>query len=404
MADYEMRPVRADEVDAHLDATARAFYDETHPDLRALWTRECEPERTLDVFAGDEIVGTSGLLTRQLTVPGAVVPMAGVTSVGVRPDHRRRGLLGRMMRGHLAAIRDRGEEAVAALWASEATIYGRYGFGLAARGADLKIRSADARLAAPGRDLPRPRMSSVVDARPHLAAVHEAVRPGRPGMLGRRESEWDLWLRDPEHERKDRSPLQAALVDGGYAVFAIRRGGWEDGAPAGVVEVRELLAETVAAQAALWSFLLELSLTRTVEWEAAPSDDPLPHMLADPRAVTIAVADTLWVRLVDVARALAQRTYAAPLDVVLEVADASCPHNEGRVRLAGDASGATCEPTGDAPDLSLSANELGAAYLGGTPLGVLAAAGRVQERTPGALAAADIAFRAAREPWCPEVF
>ena len=398
----ELRPIRPDEVNAHTDATARAFYDELHPDARALWAAECEPERTLDAFEDGEIVATSGLLTRELTVPGGVVPMAGVTSVGVRPDHRRQGLLGRMMRGHLQAIHDRGVEAVATLWASEATIYGRYGLAIGARCADLTVRSPDARLDADG--LPRPRLALADDSRAQLAAIHDAVRPAWPGMLGRGPTEWNHRLRDLEHEREGRPRLQAALLDDGYAVYAVRKGKSADDLPDSVVELRELVARTPEAHAALWAFLLGLELTRRVFWEEAPVDEPILHRLGDPRAASVKVFDSIWVRLVDVAPALGQRTYSAPVDVVLEVADAVLPHNAGRVRLTGDEHGARCAPTGDAADLALDVRDLGAAYLGGTPLGALASAGRVRELTPGALASADRAFRAAREPWCPEVF
>jgi predicted acetyltransferase len=328
--------------------------------------------------------------------------MAGVTSVGVRADHRRQGLLGRMMRGHLEAIHARGTEAVATLWASEATIYGRYGFGIGARCADLTVRSPDARLDAAG--LPRPRLALADDSRAHLAAIHDAVRPTWPGMLGRGATEWNHRLRDLEHERDGRSRLQAALLDDGYAVYAVRKGKSADDLPDSVVELRELIARTPEAHAALWAFLLGLELTRRVFWEEGPVDEPIVHRLGDPRAASVKVFDSLWVRLVDVAPALAQRTYGAPVDVVLEVADAVLAHNAGRVRLTGDEHGARCAPTGDAADLALDVRDLGAAYLGGTPLGSLAAAGRVRELTPGALASADRAFRAAREPWCPEVF
>jgi predicted acetyltransferase len=127
-------------------------------------------------------------------------------------------------------------------------------------------------------------------------------------------------------------------------------------------------------------------------------------MLTDPRAVELKPSDGLFVRLVDVPRALADRTYANPVDVVLDVTDERCPWNARRYRLAGDATGATCEPTTAAADLALSATELGAAYLGGTSLDTLAAAGRVQELTPGALATTATAFRGSRAPWCPEMF
>jgi predicted acetyltransferase len=177
-----------------------------------------------------------------------------------------------------------------------------------------------------------------------------------------------------------------------------------DGRPEAEVRLRELMAATPEDRAILWEHLLRLSLTRTVHWPLAPEDEPLPHMLTDSRAVRARLGDGLFVRLVDLPRALAQRTYAMPVDVVLEVADDVCPWNAGRWRLAADAGGATCERTEAPADLALSVVELGAAYLGGTPLALLAAAGRIEERTPGALAEAGRAFRGLREPWCAAPF
>jgi predicted acetyltransferase len=244
----------------------------------------------------------------------------------------------------------------------------------------------------------------VEDARPQLAAIHDAVRRTRPGMLGRRSTEWNHRLRDLEHERSGRSRLQAAVLDDGYAVYAVRKAQTDAGTPDSVVELRELIARTPEAHAALWAFLLGLELTRRVVWEEAPVDEPILHRLGDPRAASTTLFDSIWVRLVDVRRALAQRTYSAPVDVVLEVADAVLAHNTGRVRLTGDERGAQCAATGDAADLALDVRDLGAVYLGGISLGSLAEAGRARELSRGALATADRAFRAAREPWCPEVF
>ena len=164
--------------------------------------------------------------------------------------------------------------------------------------------------------------------------------------------------------------------------------------------MRELLATTTAAASGLWDHLIGMSLARSVVWPLAAEDEPLLLMLEDPRAVTVRLDDALYLRAIDLPGALAARTYAAPVDVVLAVEDAACPWNTGRWRLAGDASGATCAGTDAGADLALGARELGAAYLGGTTLAALAAAGRVEERTPGALAAASIAFAGVRPPWC----
>ena len=194
-------------------------------------------------------------------------------------------------------------------------------------------------------------------------------------------------------------PLQAVLVPDGYALYAVR-GDRDDDGPAGEVVVRELVAAAPEARAALWAFLLDQDLTRTLEWALAPPDEPLWLMLTDPDASRVALAPSLWVRLVDVAAALAARTYASDPDVVLEVADAFCPWNAGRYRLTGGG----CARTEAEADLALDVAALGAAYLGGTLLTELAGAGRVAELRPGALERASAAFRGGVAPWCPEIF
>ena len=150
----------------------------------------------------------------------------------------------------------------------------------------------------------------------------------------------------------------------------------------------------------VWSFLLDQDLTRTIEWQLAPADEPLALTLSNPRAVRTRISDALWVRLIDVEAALSARAYAADPDVVLEVADAFCPWNAGRFRLSGGA----CERTDAPADLALDVTALGAAYLGGTTLRELAWAGRVDERREGALARASAALRGDVAPWCPEIF
>jgi predicted acetyltransferase len=400
--EYEIGPIDATEVKAFLLATVDAFLEEPHDEDIGLWSRMIEPERTLVARSGGAIVANSALSSMRLTVPGAVVPMAGFTAVGVDPVHRRRGLLDRMMRRHLAAIQERGQEALGALWASEAGIYGRWGFGQATHVVDVEVRSPDARLLAgpaPG----RPRAGEPAELLEAMRAIHAAIQPDYPGFIPRDDLLWEDMLADFEHHREGFGRLRGLVTDDGYALYAVKENE-VDGRLEHIVRIRELVAGTPDAHAVLWEHLLGLSLTRSVQWSGAPEDDPLMHMLADSRAVRARLDDGLYVRLVDVGRALAQRTYDAPLDVVLDVADDACPWNAGRWRLAADATGATCERTEAAADLALSATELGAAYLGGTPLALLAAAGRVRERTPGALAAASRAFRGLREPWCPTHF
>jgi predicted acetyltransferase len=408
MTDYELRPIGHDEAEAFLRAVQDAFNEDPHPDSLALWTRFLEPERTLAAYSGGEIVATSAVLSiRQLTVPGTHVPLAGISAVGVQPVHRGRGLLDRMMLAALEAVHERGTEAIAGLWASEAGIYGRYGYGMASREWSLNIRSPEARLRAPAPE-ERPRAGTPAELLDDIRAIHAVEARRRVGMIDRDALDWEGEIADFEHERDGAGRLRALVWDGadgpaGYALFAVRKG-WTEHHTADVVELQELVALTPEAAAALWDHLLRLALTRSIRWNRAPEDEPLPHLLTDPRAVGGTLRDALFARLVDAPRALSERRYTVPVDVVLEVGDAACPWNAGRWRLAGDASGATCERTPVAADLSLDVTELGAAYLGGTTLAALAAAGRVAEHTPGALASASLAFKGVREPWSPDQF
>jgi predicted acetyltransferase len=392
----ELRPAIREEFTDFSRAALSAFHRELNDEERERYERINEPERSLAWFEADgRIVATTMAFTRRLTIPGAIVPCAAVSAVAVVPTHRRRGLLTAMMRRQLDDLRERGDP-VAALWASEGTIYGRFGYGIAARAARLEARRPQARLArAPRHDVPL----AVGPAGDHveaMRAVHERVRPHRPGMLDRPGPWWKERLHDPERDREGAQPLRAAVVEDGYALYAVRPGHDDDG-PAGEVRIRELVAATPEAHGRLWAFLLDLDLTRAVTWEEAPLDEPLWLALEDPRAIRTTVLDSLWVRLVNVGAALAARRYAGDADLVIAVEDGFLPANAGRYRLTG-------ERTQDAADLELDAAALGAAYLGGTTLTALAATGRVRERTPGAVSAASSAFRGEVEPWCPETF
>ena len=394
----EMRPATLEEFDGFDRAVMAAFHREVTEEERRAFRRTDEPERSLAWFDDGRIVAGTSIYSRHVTIPGAVVPCAAVTAVGVVPTHRRRGLLTAMMRRQLEEIHARGEP-VAALWASEGAIYGRYGYGVAARVGGLTARRPMARLATPPPVGDPLRAGPAADHVEHMRALYERIRGERPGMLDRPGPWWDVRLHDPESRRKGAQPLQALVVPDGYALYAARADRDEQG-PAGEVTIRELVAATPVARALLWEFLLDQDLTRTIAWPLAPPDEPLWLMVSDPDAVRIALGSSLWVRLVDLPGALSARSYAADPDVVLDVSDAFCPWNAGRYRLAGG----LCERTAAEPDLALDATALAAAYLGGTLLTELVAAGRVAELRPGALARASAALRGDVAPWCPEIF
>ena len=394
----QLRPATREEFDDFSRAAMSAFHREYTESDRDRYERIDEPERSLAWFDEGRIVATTMTFTRRITVPGGEVPCGGVTAVAVVPTHRRRGLLTAMMRRQLENIRMAGEP-IAALWASEGAIYGRFGFGVAAANVRVAAQRPATRLAAPPTPGDPLRAGPAAEHVEAMRDVHDRVRRDRPGMLARPGPWWPDRLFDPESTRGGAQPLRAVVTEDGYAIYAVRAA-FDDEGPAGEVKVRELVAATPEARAVLWEFLLDQDLTRTIGWEMAPLDEPLWLMVTNPRSVRRTIGDGLWVRLVDVAAALSARTYSAEVEVVLEVSDAFCPWNEGRYRLAGG----VCERTDASPDLVLDVTALGAAYLGGTTLLELAAAGRVRELRPGSLARTSAALRSEVAPWCPEVF
>jgi predicted acetyltransferase len=418
-AAYPIRPISDGEFPAYYAVIEHAF-NATYPTDPELQHDRIvfEFDRSLAALDGPDMVGTAAALTFRMTVPGGTVAMAGVTAVSVLPSYRRRGILSSLMRRLLADARDRGE-AVAALFASEAGIYGRYGFGIATAELDLTIRRGEGVMltdeGAPGR-APRLRMAEPQDAVPELAKVFDVILPSRPGMLARDDRWWDYVLWDPEHRRSGSSPLRGVIAEDetgprGYALFS-GKPDWDDhGIPSGTLQVSELMATDPAAYSAIWNDLLTRDLVREVRARVRPADEPLLYLLADRRRARPVLLDGLWVRLVSVEKALMQRSYACAVDVVIEVADDLFAENAGRWRLrapdpegAAAAAPASCERTSAPADLALPVRALGAAYLGGTRLGALAGAGQVTELRPGALAALSTAMSWDPAPWCTTGF
>ncbi|WET81230.1 GNAT family N-acetyltransferase [Amycolatopsis sp. QT-25] len=399
-----LRTLTTDDLPAFSAMLARAFLTD---DTESMQYREglvFEPERSYGVFDGDQLIGTGELLTRRITVPGAgQTPLAAVTSVGVAPGHRRRGALTRVMRAQLHGLHEDGGEPIAALWASESVIYSRFGYGLATQFFRAKIRAKAA--FRPGVELEAERVREIArdEAIPLIKAIYEKEAPLRVGTLDRPESAWDFNLDDREVRHQGSSGMRFAVLPDGYAIYRVK-GDWDEEGPCGTLSLQELVATTPRAYATLYRFLLDYDLVSTVETLAA-LDEPLIHLLADPRKISRSAGDSLWVRLVDVDRALKTRRYGIPVNLVFGVHDVFCPWNTGHWRLVTDEGGnAEVTRVEDAPDLELDVIDLGAIFFGGTRPSTLAAAGRVKERTAGAVSRATAAFAADREPSCLESF
>jgi predicted acetyltransferase len=370
------------------------------------WLSVFELERMLAAVDDDgSIVGGAGAFGLRMTVPGSVqLPTAGVTVVGVLPTHRRRGILRSLMRTQLDDVHERGEP-LAALWASEETIYGRYGYGLASLNAQFDVDKSYGAFRPGVETVGRVRLVDLDAAAELLPPVYDAVQRVTPGMYERSDVWWrNRQLVDPENFRFGGSPKHVVVleVDGEPQAYAMYRlhVAFGDLGPETKLRTIEVIGVTPAATASIWRYLLDVDWTKTVSAGLQPVDHPLFLLLARPNFSKPTLSDGLWTRLVDVGAALSGRSYAGDGSLVFDVRDAFCPWNEGRWRLEGG----EAARTKDEADIALDVADLGSVYLGGFTFRELRRAGRLDELSEGAVYLADATFRTEGLPWCPEIF
>lgn len=383
---------------ARVDATAflGVQTDQQMADARLTF----EVNRALGAFEGAAQVGTAGAYSLGLTLPGGgVLPVAGVTAVGVLPTHRRRGVLRQMMATQLDDVAGRGE-AVAILGASESSIYGRFGYGVASFGQAWSLATERARWLHPPTVTPALRLVTADEAGRLLPERYDRYRPGRPGRVSWSPGGWQRYLLDRDPGDSGSGARFFVVGDDGFAIYRIRDH-WEQSLPASELRVELLEAADPETEAAMWQFLFAIDLVATVVAENRPVDETLRWRLLEPRRLRVTEQfDELYVRVLDVAVALEARRYDIADRLVLEVRDGFRPQTEGCYLLEGGPDGAACRRVDQAPDLVLGVAELGSLYLGGVRASELARASRIVERTPGALRRADALFAAAPAPWC----
>ncbi|MFI8167860.1 GNAT family N-acetyltransferase [Streptomyces sp. NPDC085931] len=370
------------------------------------------PGRYLGAFDGGRCVATFRSFDQRLTaVGGAAVPADAVSGVTVHATHRRRGLLSRMMARDLAAARDRGD-VVATLVAAEYPIYGRFGFGPATSTAewtvDVPRAGLDARWAGPA-DGGRIDLVDAGEVRKLGPDLHARLCRTQPGAIDRDELWWKWNTGAVRVDPSWKDPFFAVYRSAsgeveGMVAYDVDDNWGDAKQPLNTATVRWLTGVTPAAERALWQYLCSIDWVVGVKSGWRAPDDLLPQLLPDPRAARItSLADWLWVRILDVVRALEARTYQGEGRLVLEIAGVD-GLTGGRYRLDASPVGASCAPTTESADLALGLGELGALWLGDESAVRLAALGRVREERAGAARKADALLRTPRRPWCPDLF
>lgn len=408
----DLRPITEDEISAFRQTLFMGFGEEYSADGEERFRRVMPLERTLGAFDRDHLVGTLGDFGLQLTVPGGKqCAMGGTTMVTVLSTHRRQGLLRALMTEHLNIVHGRGD-AFAGLWASEAAIYGRFGFGVATEVHEI---SCDARgIGLP--PMPNGHWVEFVSADDLVETIQpfwSAQSRTRAGHIDRSTERWqniaeagakpDGGATSARHVVV-RRPAEGDSSGGDIVAYACyrQRQKWERGVSRGSVAVEWLMAADIEAHLAVWSFLTNIDLFPHVVQEIAPVDDPLILLAGDPRRIQRNIGDALYLRVLDVPAALEARTWEADGTLVLGISDAM-GFTDGVFRLAVEDGTAAVEETKDAPQVIMDIREFGSIYLGGFGAAALGRAGQIAG-DEAAIQLADRLFRTHQPPFCSEDF
>ncbi|MET0136171.1 MAG: GNAT family N-acetyltransferase [Kibdelosporangium sp.] len=397
MTDFAVRPLAESEFrEAHTTMRIALHGDPLTDELWQSIVPNLRPGRYFGAVADGTVLGTAYVYDSSIAVPGgAVVPMGALTRVGVRADHKRRGILTELMRTQLADARERGQ-IIGGLIASESRIYGRFGYGTGTYGRTVRLRDAVVRPDVPYSG--HMRFVGKDEAKGLLPTLYERIGLHRPGMMGRPVDWW------PFAQRTLRQGSLLAVHSGpagddGYVVYSVSSSDQYDDQPnaRAVITVQDMHAADAGVQNDIWRFLIEVDLVREVRAQHRPVDEPVELTLADPRACkTLEVGDHLWLRLVDTLAALRARTYGDAEPVAVAVNDKFLPVNSGTYVVSRDG----VVRADRAADLTLNTEELAMIYLGTTRPSALAAAGRAEACSQSVLTRADKLFASDQIAWC----
>ncbi|NNC13015.1 GNAT family N-acetyltransferase [Planctomonas sp. JC2975] len=337
-----------------------------------------------------------------LSTPGGSVPSWAISSVTVAPTHRRRGVARALLEGELRTAAAAGIP-MASLTVSEATIYGRFGFGPATLSADLSVETKRAGwVPAASGDNGRLAFVSPQIAYESCRGLVDRAAAGTPGDFEIDDYHWGRLVGHFGDRDKRSASIRVVRYDDAagepQGVVAYRMVADKTDFTKHTVEIDYIRAATDDAYAALWKYLLELDLVTNVRYDVASADEPVLWMIRDQRAARVATSDHHWLRILDVKAALEARTYGAPGALTLGIDDRlGTATGVYRLEVAADGS-AEVSTTDDAPDLTLDVASLSALYLGAWRASTFVHAARLVERTDGAASRLDAMFRSPETP------
>ncbi|MEM8923983.1 MAG: GNAT family N-acetyltransferase [Actinomycetota bacterium] len=374
------------------------------------------PEWTLCAFDGERMAACYSTIPFTMRAAGRAMALGGVSTVGTMPQYRRRGLVRSFTERSFVEMFETGRP-VAALWASQAAIYQRYGYSRAGALRQYSIDTVDIAFHDGDPGLGDVALHDPETGYPVAKAVYADFVADRMCYLHRAKPVWDM---NAFAHRPEDGPVHVAVShdgDGrpnGYAVYTLRSGRVEHPARGQELVVRDLAWLDLDGYRSLWSWFARHDLVGRVRWDTAPLDDPAPELLTEPRLLNIVDREGIWFRVIHAEAALAGRGYAGSGSVTIEVADDPlAPWNPGTYRLqvddgepsvsSGNAARRTGEGAAHTGTLTLTPKALASLFTGSVSARTLARWGLV-DGEPSAVAAADALFALSTAPGCPDHF
>jgi predicted acetyltransferase len=369
-------------------------------------TRNNRPEWTLCAFDGPDLVASYAAIPFTMRANGRAMAVAGVTIVGTLPEYRRQGLLRRIVEQSFLDMKARGQ-TVAALWASQAAIYQRYGYSLCAVQRRYEIDTVDINLLADAQPGYEVRRAPAAEAMPILKDLYRTFIADRTLYLHR---STPLWQASVLGDREGEGPAYLAICRNGaggpvgYIVYTLRESKVDHPARGQEILIRDLVWLDIDACRALWAFVARHDLVGRVVWPTAPADDPAWELFSEPRMLNAQDKEGVYFRIVDVAGALAERGYSQDGEMVVGVGpDRESPWNQGNWRLSVSGGEAEVSATTDPADVQFSIKSLSSAFSGFRRVSQLAGWG-LAEGEPDAIARADVLFATRHAPHSPDHF
>jgi len=403
----EIRAIKNEEKNAFKRLARRSLL--LPPHIAAAAVEGISEDRTLCAFENGQMATTYGWWPLNMRINCAHCPAAGITFVSTSPVHRRRGYLRQITARHFEMLHETGERPIAALHASVAGIYHRYGYAVVSSQQAYSFAPRHLNFVRPPEKNPAEagRLREIGDDdRAILKDMYQRFCRERTGYLHRGKATWEAGVLAPPPENGERVQIvyEEAGTPLGYVIYTASPAKAENGRLRQQIDIRELVWLNARACLNLWQYFASMDLADVIRCSRMPADDPLPHLLSDPRELNITSRDGVMARLVDVREAMGRRGYDSDGAICFELEDPLCEWNRGKWEFEAADGKTETQPGRRRPDLRLPVDTLAMIFFGRISASQAAAMGRLDVYKPGALPVWDRLFQTRHRPFCPDFF